>query len=92
MATTNETRRVDRLGADYRNVGSPITNEAYNVITALQTKLEGLEAYRKFAVDGDAQLWQALAQAETQAVALLVDRLEHLVAEGKFRLVPGRRG
>jgi hypothetical protein len=31
--------------------------EAYNVLTALHSKLEGLEAYRTFQGSGDPQLW-----------------------------------
>lgn len=67
-------------------VGSPITNEAYNVISALHAKLEGLEAYRKYAKDGDAQVWKNLTQVELQGVQQLVDELEKMVKEGKFRL------
>lgn len=72
-------------------VGSPITNEAYNVITALQAKLEGLEAYRKYAKDGQGQIWQTLSQSEVQAVGVLVDELERIVKDGKLRLrEPGK--
>jgi hypothetical protein len=71
-------------------VGSPIGNEAYDVLAALHAKLEGLEAYRKFARDGDSRLWQQLAQQDTQAVQLLVQELERLIQEGKFR--PGQPG
>src|SRR5262249_1579817 len=34
-------------------IGSPLSNDAYNLIAALHAKLEGMEAYRKFAFDGD---------------------------------------
>ena len=68
------------------NVGSPITNEAYNVITALQAKLEGLEAYRKYAKDPNGQVWQELSQLEVPVVGRLVDELERLVRDGKFRM------
>ena len=69
------------------NVGSPISNEAYNVITALQAKLEGLEAYRKYARDdGSSQIWSQLTQAEMQGVGLLVDELERLVQQKKLRM------
>lgn len=72
-------------------VGSPITNEAYNVIAALHSKLEGLEAYRKFAFDGKGDLWKELTQVEVKCVSRLVDELETLVKDGKFRMVePGR--
>lgn len=67
-------------------VGSPISNEAYDVIAALHEKLEGLEAYRKYALDGNAELWERLTQTEISAVSVLVDRLEQLVRDGKFRL------
>ncbi len=74
-------------------VGSPISNEAYNVIAALQAKLEGLEAYRKYQQDGDNQLWQQLSQQDNQAVETLVGELERLVRDGKFRLgQPGQAG
>jgi hypothetical protein len=70
-----------------QGVGSPISNEAYNVLTALQSKLEGLEAYRKYSSNGgDRQLWQQLAQLDNQAVERLVSELERLVRENKFRM------
>lgn len=73
------------------NVGSPITNEAYNVISALAAKLEGLEAYRKYSKDASGQIWQQLTQIEVQGVQKLVDELEQLVKDGKLRLkTPGK--
>ncbi len=68
-----------------QGVGSPISNEAYNVITALQAKLEGLEAYRKYQKDGGSSIWQELSQADIQCVTTLVDELENLVKGGKLR-------
>ena len=80
-------------GQPAQGVGSPISNEAYNVVTALHSKLEGLEAYRKYSRDGDQQLWQQLSQQDNQAVETLVQELERLVREGKFRMgEPGRAG
>ncbi len=79
--------------ANGQGVGSPITNEAYNVVAALHSKLEGLEAYRKFQQSGDTQTWQQLSHWDNQAVELLVQRLEQLVRDGKFRpQQPGRAG
>ena len=66
-------------------VGSPISNDAYNVLTALQSKLEGMEAYRKYQKDGSGEIWQKLSQADHQCVELLVGELERLVRDGKFR-------
>jgi hypothetical protein len=75
-----------------QGVGSPISNEAYNVVAALHAKLEGLEAYRKYQQSGG-QIWQQLAQQEIQGVQTLVQELERLVKDGKFRLQqPGRAG
>lgn len=71
-------------------VGSPISDEAYNVIAALHAKPEGLEAYRKYQQAGSSQLWQQLTQQEVQGVQTLVQELERLVQEGKLR--PGQPG
>ena len=79
-------------GQGQQTIGSPISNEAYNVVAALHAKLEGLEAYRKYAQDGS-QVWQQLSQHEQQAVSTLIDELERLVREGRFRMQqPGRAG
>ena len=79
-------------GGQGGGVGSPISNEAYNVITALHSKLEGLEAYRKYAQDGG-QVWGQLAQQDIQAVQTLVQELERVVQEGQLRMgEPGRAG
>jgi hypothetical protein len=76
-----------------QDVGSPISNDAYNVISALHSKLEGLEAYRKYAQDGNDRLWQQLSQQDNQTVETLVTELERLVRDGQFRLkTPGRAG
>ncbi len=76
-----------------QGVGSPISNEAYNVLSALHSKLEGLEAYRKYSNDGDQQIWQQLSQQDTRAVETLVSELERLVRDGRFRLgQPGQAG
>ncbi len=75
------------------SIGSPISNEAYNVVAALHSKLEGLEAYRKYAQSGDQQVWQQLTQHDIQGVECLITELEKLVKEGKFRMKsPGKAG
>ncbi len=76
-----------------QGVGSPISNEAYNVISALQAKLEGLEAYRKYQQDGGSQIWQQLSQQDNQAVQQLVQELEQMVQQGRLRpKTPGQAG
>ncbi|HLV99308.1 MAG TPA: hypothetical protein VKT82_11600 [Ktedonobacterales bacterium] len=70
-----------------QNIGSPISNEVYNVISVLHNKLEGLEAYRKYTQDGgNPQLWQYLSQADTQCVQYLMQELERIVQSGQHRL------
>ena len=70
-----------------QGIGSPISNDAYNVIAALQAKLEGLEAYRKYAQsDANQQLWQQLTSLDTQAVNLLVQQLEQMAQKGQLRM------
>ena len=79
-------------GSGSQGVGSPISNEAYNIISALHSKLEGLEAYRKYQQDGG-QVWQQLSQQDNQAVETLIGELERLVKDGKLRMSqPGRAG
>lgn len=67
-------------------IGSPISNEAYNIVAALHAKLEGLEAYRKYSKDANAEMWRELTAAEVSSVQKLVSELERLFQEGKFRL------
>jgi len=51
----------------------------------LQSKLEGLEAYRKYARSGNTELWQSLTRADVESVNRLVSSLEQLVRDGKLR-------
>ena len=80
-------------GTQGQGVGSSISNDAYNVITALQAQLEGMEAYRKYQQNGTQQLWQQLTDLDTQAVQLLTQELERLVQQGRLRPgTPGQTG
>ncbi len=77
-------------GQQSQGVGSPISNEAYNVLAALHAKLEGLEAMRKFSAQGNQPIWQQLSERDNEAVQVLVQELERLVREGRLR--PGQPG
>jgi hypothetical protein len=75
-------------GQMQQGIGSPMSNEVYNILTALQSKLKGLEAYRKFSqagVGGNTQIWQYLTQVDTQCVQVLTQELERLVQAGQLR-------
>jgi hypothetical protein len=67
------------------DVGSPINNDAYNVIACLHEKLQGLEAMRKFSKDAGDQIWKEVAQLDLQAVDVLLGELERLCTGGKLR-------
>ncbi len=92
-ATTTGTKEQEAQtqSSGTEGVGSPISNEAYDVIAALHAKLEGLEAYRKYSKDENAELWRDLTQVELQTVGKLVDQLERIVKDGKLRMQePGK--
>jgi hypothetical protein len=84
-------RQGDREEGGGASIGSPISNDAYNIIAALHAKLEGLEAYRKFSRDGDTGVWQKLTEQDRRSVEILCDELERLVKDGKFREMGGSR-
>lgn len=89
--TSGESKPIGTADPPLEGVGSPITNEAYDVISALSAKLEGLEAYRKYALNANTGMWQRLTEIDIPAIEVLVDKLETLVQENKFRLhSPGR--
>jgi len=88
MATTtrdDQNVQSKQGGGMEGNLGSPISNEAYNVINALANKLEGLEAYRKYAKDAKQEIWERVSEQERQGVVMLVDELERLCRDGKIR-------
>ncbi len=65
--------------------GSPISNDAYDIIACLHEKLQGLEAMRKFSKDADQDVWKELSKLDLQAVDTLLGKLEQLVKDGKLR-------
>jgi hypothetical protein len=68
-----------------QGLGSPISDEAYDIISALHNKLEGLDAYSKYAQDGRNEVWQQLSQMDRQAVTVLCEHLEKIVKDGRLR-------
>ncbi|MGN6360381.1 MAG: hypothetical protein ACTHMJ_08250 [Thermomicrobiales bacterium] len=85
---TSGTQQTSGSAMHQHGAGSPIGNEAYNVLTALQSKLEGLAAYRQYqqSSQGSSQIWQQLSQLDNQAAEMLAQELERLVRDGKFRM------
>ncbi len=68
-----------------QGMGSPVSDEAYDVISALHNKLEALEAYEIYAEDGNADIWQQLSQMDQQAAMVLIHQLEDMVRDGRLR-------
>ncbi len=86
MATEQKSgQEVQQRGMMEGGVGSPITNDAYDIVACLHEKLQGLEAMRKFSKDDFPEMWKQLTQLDVQAVDLLLDKLEQLVKSGKLR-------
>lgn len=68
-----------------------VENLSYDLLTTLQSKLEGVSAYDKYIRDcqqaGDQEcgnLFQQLKQQDTQQVEQLRSTIENLVKQGKF--------
>ena len=62
-----------------QHTGSPVDNPTYNLLQALVSKLEAIEAYSKYERDGDGEIFRELAEDDRrhaeQLVAALGERL-----------------
>ena len=87
MATQqkNEGTQGGERGMMEGGLGSPVSNDAYNVIACLHEKLQGLEAMRKFSKDAGEQIWKQVGELDLQAVDMLLGELERLCNGGKLR-------
>jgi hypothetical protein len=54
---------------------SPVDNATYNLLQALVSKLEAIEAYAKYQHDGDEELFGQLEQEERQHAQQLLQAL-----------------
>lgn len=69
----------------------PLDNMSYDLLTALQNKLEGINAHDKYMQDarqaGDqdcANLFQQLKQQDSQQAQQIRSTIEQMVKQGKF--------
>ncbi len=65
----------------------PISNHDYNLVQALASELEGLEAMQKYSRDaqgGDSKLWQDALQLKRQLAELFTHELAEHAKEGHF--------
>jgi hypothetical protein len=71
--------------------GSPVDNATYNLLQALVSKLEAIEAYGKYEHDSDGELFRELGQEERRQADLLLDALrERLASRGGDMAMSGR--
>ena len=64
-------------------IQSPVDDQLYDLLQALVSKCEAIEAYAKYEEDSDEegrQLFQSLAQNDVQAVQQLLDALRTRLA------------
>lgn len=62
--------------------GSPVDNPTYNLLQALTSKLEAIEAYGKYRRDGDEELFGQLEQEERQHAQQLLQALRGRLGGG----------
>jgi hypothetical protein len=65
----------------------PISNHDYNLVQALASELEGLEALQKYSKDAqgpDSHLWQQAVQLKRQLADLFTHELAEHAKEGHF--------
>jgi hypothetical protein len=61
---------------------SPVDNATYNLLQALVSKLEAIEAYGKYQHDGDGELFGQLEQEERQHAQQLLQALRTRLGSG----------
>ena len=65
----------DRKGRHGRATATPVDNRTYNVMQALVSKLEAIEAYRKYSEDQGGELFADLIADEVRHAERLVEEL-----------------
>ena len=60
--------------------GSPVDDRTYNVLQALVSKLEAIEAYGKYANDEGGQLFAEMAADDVRHAERLVEELRERLA------------
>ena len=66
--------------AETRASASPVDDHTYNVIQALTSTLESIEAYGRYGQDGGGELFARLAQDEQEHARILLDELRTALA------------
>jgi hypothetical protein len=69
-------------GGSQSAMGSPVDDHTYNVIQALTSTLEAIEAYGKYQGDARGGIFQQLAQEERQHADRLLEELRSCLTGG----------
>jgi hypothetical protein len=80
---------MDRNESEY-----PVSNDIYNMIMMLASKLEAVDVYQEYAQDmegSDAECLRRIEADDRQHIELLIDQIENAIRERGLR-PGGRRG
>ena len=61
-------------------IDSPVDDATYDLLMALSSTLEAIDTYRVYAEDGNADLWEELANDERRHAERLYDTLRQRIA------------
>lgn len=78
MSEPMDTTQDRELDGDW--IQSPVDDATYNVLMALTSKLEAIDVYQTYAVDGHPDLWRDLAADERQHAERLFNELKQRLA------------
>jgi len=68
---------------------SPVDNPTYNLLQALVSKLEAIEAYGRYERDGDQDLFRELAEDERRHAERLLQTLRRRLGAGTAGAMSG---
>jgi hypothetical protein len=75
--------RTSTMSGSTGSTESPVDDATYNLLQTLTSKLEALDAYKTYELDGDAQdasIYRELAQQDRQAAEKLVEAVKERLA------------
>ena len=76
MAVDQKSMQGSKSGNLDMNQGYPVPNHTYNLMQALVSKCEAIEAYRKYAKDQGGEFFQKMIQQEWKESQEIVDQLK----------------
>jgi hypothetical protein len=77
MAVDQKNMQATQSGSFNMNQGFPIPNHTYNLMQALVSKCEAIEAYRKYTKDQGGEFFQKMIQQEWNAAQEIAGQLKN---------------